>query len=121
MHIAHSIYVLIELSFLCTVSAEKKLEKFMKRNLKNINKLDKRVTNLEGGDMVLDEKVENLNGELIGAVVEFDAQVTNLNGYIADLGGQLNTTTDHLNGLVVEVEGKVAELDCAVINFIRAY
>ena len=117
MHIACFIYVLIALSFFCTVSAEEKLEKFMKGNFKNINKLDKRVTNLEGGDVVLDEKVENLNGEFIGSVVEFDAQVTSLNGYIADLGGQLSTTTDDLNASVVENEGKVSELNGVVINF----
>ena len=93
----------------------------MKRNFKNINKLDKRVTNLEEGDVVLDEKLDNLNGELIGAVTWFDAQVTNLNGYIADLGGKLNTTTDNRNDNVVEFEGKVAELNGAVISFIRAY
>jgi len=81
MHIVCSIYVLIAVSFLCTVLAQelggdiyvKKLAKKVKKNIKNIRKLD---TNLE-----------------------------DLNEEIADLGGKLNATTDDLNDLDEAVTG----------------
>jgi len=97
MHIVCSIYVLIAVSFLCTVLAQelggdiyvKKLAKKVKKNIKNIRKLD---TNLE-----------------------------DLNEEIADLGGKLNATTDDLNDLdeaVTGVEEKIevfnGDLDEAV-------
>ena len=118
MRIVCSIYVHIALSFLCTVSAGEsnpdkdviKLEKFMKRNFKNSKALNTKVTNLEEGDMVLNKEAENLNGELVGTVVEFDAQVTNLNEYIADLGGELRTTTDDINGSIIHFDGTVTGL-----------
>jgi len=117
MHIACSIYVLFALSFLCTVSAEEsggdkdvnKLVEKVKKNSKIINSLDTKVTNLDHGNAARDHKVEDLNGDLIGAVVEFDAQVTNLNEEIADLGGQLNTATDDLEGKIKFLEEALEE------------
>jgi len=90
MHIACSIYVLIAVSFLCTVLAQElggdidvvKLAKKVKKNIKNIRKLD---TNLE-----------------------------DLNEEIAGLGGKLNATTDDLNDLDEAVTGVEENLDEAV-------
>jgi len=95
MHIACSIYVLIALSFLCTVLAQElggdidvvKLAKKVKKNIKNIRKLD---TNLE-----------------------------DLNEEITDLGDDLNDLDDDLNdldGAVTGVEEKMEVLNVDVLK-----
>ena len=93
MYIACSIYILIALRFLCAVSVRElggdkyaiKLEKFMKRNFKNIKTLDTKVTNIEGGYEILNGKVNNLSENLNDATEELNEEINNLEEKVAVL------------------------------------
>jgi len=102
MHIACSIYVLIALSFLCTVLAQElggdidvvKLAKKVKKNIKNIRKLD---TNLE----------------------DLNEEITDLGDDLNDLDDDLNDLDDDLNDLdraVTGVEEKMEVLNVDVLK-----
>jgi len=140
MNIACSIYVLIAVSFLCTVSADESsapretgnLAKRVKINTRNIDAnerkilkskaiLESKVSDLEGEDEIIDrkimalkEKTKELLKDVSGAVLEIDGKLNDSNQHITDQGNQFKKTFEELNGDLLKLDETFTNADVEV-------
>jgi len=140
MNIACSIYVLIAVSFLCTVSADESsapretgnLAKRVKINTRNIDAMERKilkskaileskVSDLEGEDEIIDrkimalkEKTKELLKDVSGAVLEIDGKLNDSNQHITDQGNQFKKTIEELNGDLLKLDETFTNADVEV-------